>query len=278
MAAGLETVAVTPAKSDDGATVAYLDGERRHADGRGHRHAGVQWTSPSGRPQSGSCWDDGQPSTVSEHMPSAHRAPGRRVPAPAPDRRARRPRLRGTLRPPRRRRVGGPRAAQAPAAAPRRQAAPSGDARGRRLHPPASAQPRAGPDPRRLRLDRRASQPAADRPDRHRQEPRLLSALASGRLGHSALVPTVPPGRRLINRVQPGVGNSAWGGPATDEPSRSPQRRSDLDRSALQRANACGDRHRNETRQLDARSGRHAVRTLPEGLARAGRAGRIDSS
>ena len=99
------------------------------------------------RPGLDRCWDDGQPSTVAEHMPSAHRAPGRPVPAPAPDRRARRPRLRGTLRPPRRRRVDGPRAAQAPAAAPRRQAAPSGDARRRRLHPPASAQPTAGPDP-----------------------------------------------------------------------------------------------------------------------------------
>ena len=72
------------------------------------------------------------------------RRDGRRLPAADPDRRGRRPRLRGALRPARRRRVDGPRATQAAAAAPHRQAAPSGDARGRRLHPPAAAQPPAG--------------------------------------------------------------------------------------------------------------------------------------
>ena len=76
VAAGIETVAVTPAKSDDGATVAYLDGERRHADGRGHRHAGVQWTSPSGRPSRAAAGttDSRRPWPSTCRAPTAHLA------------------------------------------------------------------------------------------------------------------------------------------------------------------------------------------------------------
>ncbi len=66
----------------------------------------------------------------------------------------------------RRRRVDRPRAAQAAATTPLRQAPLPGDARGRRLRPPAPPQPSAGPHPRHLRLARRAPQPTADRPDR----------------------------------------------------------------------------------------------------------------
>ena len=53
----------------------------------------------------------------------------------------------------------------------------------------------------------------------------------------------------------------------TDEPFRSPHRGPNPDRSALQRADARGNRHRDGARQLDARSGRHTVRALPAGLA-----------
>ena len=103
----------------------------------------------------------------------------------------------------------------------------------------------------------------------------------SGRLAHSALVPTAPR-RPLSHRLDcTRGGESSWGRArmtTTDEPFRAPQRRSNPDRSALQRADARGDRRRDGARRLDARSRRHAVRTLPQGFARGGRAGRTDSS
>ena len=77
------------------------------------------------------------------------------------------------------------------AAPPRGQAALSGDARSRRLHPSPPAQPPAGPHAGRLRVDRRAPQLDRHRAMRHREE---LSRLRPRRTGvsprlHRALRP-----------------------------------------------------------------------------------------
>ena len=95
-------------------------------------------------------------------------------------RRGRSAQLRGALRPARRRRVDGPRAAQAPAAPAHRQAAPSGHSRGRRLHPSSPAQPPAGPDPRHLRMGRRTPQLDPARSHRDRKELPLLRVRRTG--------------------------------------------------------------------------------------------------
>ena len=150
------------------------------------------------------------------------------------DRRGRRPRFRGALRPAHLRRVDGPRATQAAAAAPHRQTAPSGDARGRRLHPPAAAQPPAGPGPPRLRLDRRAPRPAADRPNRHRQELPRVCVRRTGlppRL-HRALRPDAAPAARAGRRPQRRVLRPAPDSPRQARPAR--HRRLD-DRAAARR-------------------------------------------